>query len=430
MQTTKQNKPFHFKSFILQPILRNYFVKWLLLCCIVGITSGIAAALFLQSLNWATNFRNNHLWLIYLLPFSGLIIGFTYFKLGKNVAAGNNILIATIHEPKQTVPFKMAPLVYLSTIVTHLFGGSAGREGTALQMSGAIADQCSKPFQLTSTDRKILITAAIAAGFGAVFGTPIAGAIFANEVAYIKKINYAAIIPSFATAFIAHEITKLCGVAHTAYPQILINTYSISTIFYGIIAGIAFGLTATVFSKSMHTLTDVFKKKIPYAPIRPMIGGLLIVVGVLAVGNTKYNGLGLETINASFNIALPYYDFALKILFTVATLSSGFKGGEVTPLFFIGATLGNALSLFIPLPTNVLAGVGFVAVFAGATNTPIACTIMAMELMGVHIGGIALITCITAYLTASKTGIYKSQVFMGSKHHRFTVHPFNRFKNL
>ena len=170
---------FYIKYFFRKQPSVPYILKWTAICLLIGVCIGTASAGFLQSLNWATDFRENNLWLIALLPIGGFAIGLLYYYYGKDAEAGNNLIIDTIHEPKQVIPFRMAPLVYLGTIATHFFGGSAGREGTAIQMAGSIADQFSKPFKLSKSDRKILIIAAVGGGFGSVFGTPLAGAIFA-----------------------------------------------------------------------------------------------------------------------------------------------------------------------------------------------------------------------------------------------------------
>jgi H+/Cl- antiporter ClcA len=386
-----------------------YLLKWVMICLMIGILVGTAAAGFLISLDWATNFRENNNYLILFLPLAGFVVGWAYHTWGKEIEGGNNVLLSNIHQPDKIVPFKMAMFIYLGTIITHLFGGSAGREGTALQMAGAICDQLTKPLQLNTADRKTLLLAAIAAGFGAVFGTPLAGAVFALEVAVIGLISYRAIFPVFMAAIFADLVTHLWQAKHTVYKIAFIPPISFLHIFYAIFAGVIFGLCAIIFTKAMHFCSHLFKKHINYAPLRPFAGGLLVLLLVWFLDTQQYLGLGIAMISTSFEMPLTFDVFALKMLFTVITLSAGFKGGEVTPLFFIGATLGSALAMFIPLPFGLLAGMGFVAVFAGATNTPLACMLMGIELFGASCGVYVAIACIVSYLIAGHNSIYNKQ---------------------
>ena len=402
--------------------LKNTFLltaKWILICVLIGVFSGSASALFLVSLDWVTQFREHNNWIIWLLPIGGLAIGLLYHYYGKDVVKGNNLLLEEYEIPRKTIPLKMAPMVLIGTLITHLFGGSAGREGTAVQMSGAIADQFTGLFNLNNSDRKTLIILGISAGFASVFGTPLAGALFALEVLYFSKINFKSIVFSFLAAYVAYFTVDFWHVKHTLYTIPVLPAMTIINFGWIIIVGVLFGLTAMLFSRTTHFWGRLFSKTIPYAPLRPFVGGLILAVVIYFIGTTKYIGLGIPTIVESFSATNKWYDFLLKILFTGFTLGAGFKGGEVTPLFFIGATLGSALSLLVPLPIALLAGMGFVAVFSGATHTPIACTIMGMELFGMESGMFIAIACIVAYFSSGSVGIYNSQIVKGAKHHLY-----------
>ena len=408
----------------------QFVVKWLLLCTLIGILAGAASALLLVSLNWATVWRESHLWIIALLPLGGLAIGLTYHYLGESVVKGNNQLLEEFHSPRKVIPFRMAPLVLFGTIATHFFGGSAGREGTAVQMGGAIADRFTKLLNLNESDRKILLITGVSAGFASVFGTPLAGAVFAMEVFVTGRMRYESLVPSLLAAVVANYACHFLGVSHSVYNIALVPDFDLIGLLWAILAGILFGIAAMIFSKATHFWGDLFRQKVSYPPLRPVIGGCIIAGGVWLMSSTRYIGLGLPVISAAFDAPLLPYDFLMKILFTSFTLGAGFKGGEVTPLFFIGATLGNALAGFIPLPIALLAGMGFVAVFSGATNTPVACTLMGIELFGAESAVFIAIACFVAYLFSGHTGIYSAQVIGSPKHMLFTRYKGKSFSQL
>ena len=391
-------------------------LKWGVLSIIVGVLTGSVSALFLVSLNWVTDYRELHSWVIWLLPLCGLGIGFCYHYYGKDIVKGNNLIIEEFLNPQKKIHIKMTPMIFIATIATHLFGGSAGREGTAVQMGGSIADQFTNIFKLNNQERKILLIIGISAGFASIFGTPYAGAVFALEVLLVGRFGFQAILPSVLTALIADYTCTWWNVMHTKYEIPSIPNFQFNFIWWAIIVGIVCGLTALLFSKSVYFFENQFKEKINSPVLRPVIGGAIIALAVYLMHTTKYIGLGIPTIQESFISELPPYDFLLKIAFTAYTLVAGFKGGEATPLFFIGATLGNALSFFIPLPIALLAGMGFVAVFAGSTNTPIACTIMGIELFGLDCGIFVGIACLVAYFFSGPKGIYTSQPQTGIKY--------------
>ena len=397
------------------PLSIKLILKWTAICLIVGISSGSASALFLVSLNWATNFRENHSWIIWILPLGGFLIGLLYHYYGKSVAKGNNLILEEYENPQNTIPLKMAPLVLIGTLITHLFGGSAGREGTAVQMSSAIADQFTSLFKLNPSERKTILILGISAGFASIFGTPLAAAFFALELLFFSRINLRSGITSFLTAYIAYFVVEFWQVKHTQYTIPILPEFSCSVFLWLIFSGILFGLAAMLFSRTTKLWARLFAKFVSYPPLRPFLGGAILALIFFFMGPNKFIGLGIPTIVEAFHNANTNYDFLLKILFTGFTLGAGFKGGEVTPLFFVGATLGSALSLYIPLPIALLAGLGFVAVFSGATHTPIACTFMGMELFGFESGIYIAIACFVAYLTSGSVGIYSSQILKGPK---------------
>jgi H+/Cl- antiporter ClcA len=393
----------------------------------IAIVAGSMVALFLWLLTASIHFRFKHPWLLYLLPVAGVVIHFIYKLLGGSSEKGNNLIIDEIHQPGGGVPKRMGPIVLITTIITHLFGGSAGREGTAVQIGGSIAQAFGGWFNLNEADTRMVLTAGIAAGFGAVFGTPLTGAVFAIEVLTIGRIQYTAFIPCLIASIIGDATVAAWGIHHTAYHIAVFapipHWYSTYTnpdfllLLKIITASAAFGLASYLFAYMVHGIKSFFIKRVAMQWLIPVIGGLIIIGLTALLGKPDYLSLGVDpehagavTIPSAFNAGgADSWSWLWKTFYTTVTLATGFKGGEVTPLFYIGATLGNTLSVLMDAPVGLFAALGFIAVFAGATNTPLACTFMGIELFGGQYALFFAVACFTAYFFSGHSGIYGSQ---------------------
>lgn len=393
-------------------------IKWFLTLAALAVLTGSASALFLYCLDAATHIRFEQSWLIYLLPIFGLATGFYYRRHGRTVKSANHLILSSAHKPEAPrVPFRLAPSIFIATIGTHLFGGSAGREGTAIQMGAGIAAGLSKRFTTTREGSNLLILCGIAAGFGAVFGTPCAGAVFALE--FIRhKILSRKILPCLITAIAAHHVCLAWGTHHTPYPSIAFsNSFStwFSIIWKLFLFAVILALIARLFIWLTHFTTAKFQEWFPHDAIRASAGGVIVIALFLIVGNSDYLGLGVLAENRnsltiprffSSSVHAPSDAWLWKIAFTVITLAAGFKGGEVTPLLFVGASLGNSLAWFLGAPADLFAGIGMVAIFAAATNTPYACIIMGIELLGWKIFAPLALCTMIAWKLSSKKSIY------------------------
>jgi len=372
--------------------------------------AGLASGAFLRALDWATEERFDHPWFLYLLPIGGLVVGLVYHYGGGRSSEGNNLILDEIHEPTAWVPRQLAPMVFAGTVVTQLFGGSAGREGAAIQMAGSLSDVMSRRLHIDEDDRRILLVAAMAGGFGAVFGVPLAGAVFGLEVQRHVRRHLVAALPCLVAAVVGDSVVRLLGVDHALTPTLSSVPYSLSVMAKVALVGVAFGLTATVFTLSTHGIKRLMARTIAWAPARPLLGGFAVIALSLAFGTRIYNGLSEGLIELSlFGGDVPTWGFAAKVLLTAVTLGTGFVGGEVTPLFVIGATLGSTLGVALGLPLPLVAALGFVAVFGGASHTPLACTVMGVELFGVAALPHLALACFVAHLLAADRGIYGSK---------------------
>ena len=400
----------------------THLLRWTVLAVPVAIGVGSAVALFLWLLELALEVQAEVAWLLFLLPIAGIVIAASYHWFGRDSEGGNNLIIEELHTPTRRIPLRMAPLVLLGTVGTHLFGGSAGREGTAVQMGGGIAGGFNRIYRLEGADYRVLVLTGIGAGFGAVFGTPIAGAVFAMEVRSLCRVDYEAIVPVLVAAMIADATAVAWGAHHVHYSISALPAAAWGLPFdpellgKAVFLGIAAGLASRLFSELTRILHRLFRTAISHPVFRPTLGGLIVIVLALVFGR-DYLALGVESPNPDYVTIVSSFEeggadpfsWLAKIIFTSVTLASGFKGGEVTPLFYIGATLGNAMGTLLRAPIDLFAGLGFVAVFAGAANTPIACIFMGIELFGGHVTPYLAVTCVVSYIVSGHTGIYLSQ---------------------
>jgi H+/Cl- antiporter ClcA len=395
----------------LHVVLVVHLLRWVLLGGASGILAGFASYAFLRSVSWATDTRLDHGWLLYLLPLAGLVVGLAYHYVGGRSALGANLILDEIHEPQAWVPRRMAPLVFAGSVVTHVFGGSAGREGTAVQMSGSLSDLLARALRLSPADRRLLLVAAIAGGFGSVFGVALAGCLFALEVQAVGRVRYDAIVPAMTASLVGDRVVQALGYHHERMPILAGPDLSIPLVAKVLVVGLACGLVALAFAELTHAVHRAFAAYISWPPLRPVVGGVIVLLMTAVVGNRDYLGLSVPLITKSLagGVGVAGIAFALKLVFTSVTLGSGFPGGEVTPLFVIGAALGASLAHPLGLPVTLSAAVGFVAVFAGATNTPLACTILGVEMFGAGPIVLLAVACIASYVISGESGIYTSQ---------------------
>jgi H+/Cl- antiporter ClcA len=384
--------------------------QWLSLGAVVGVLCGAASALFLLLLERATDYRSGHELIVFAVPIAGLLVGLVYERLGRTIAGGNDLIIDTIHDDGPRLPLRMAPMVLIGTLLTHLFGGSAGREGTAVQMGASLADALLHRLRLRGPLRRQVLAAGVAGGFGSVFGTPIAGALFGMEFVVLGRIEYDALLPALTAALVGDMTARALGIQHSLYPSPAALPLSPLLLGKWLVFALALSLATRAFVELTHFLKTHAAARVPRLPLRMFLGGLLVIALWKLVGTSDYLGLGVPHILRAFHDpALPPYSFALKILFTAVTLGAGFLGGEVTPLFFVGASLGNVLARLLDLPLELGAGVGLAAVFAAAARTPLALSVMAVELLGGALFPHAAIVCVLCYLLIGERGIYRAQ---------------------
>lgn len=398
------------------PALNNVvlLLRWLITAACVGAIVGAVGTFFYHSMALVTGIRMNHPGLIYLLPFAGLLLIFLYKISGQYNNTGTNLILSAIQADTH-ISVKVAPLILISTLITHLFGGSAGREGAALQIGGSLGDFFAHIFHFDEKDKKITIMCAMSACFSAVFGTPMAAAVFSMEVISVGIMHYSALVPCVIAALTASMIARYFG----ALPE----TFTISEIpdltplatGQMILAAVAFAFISVIFCLFLHLAERYYKKYIANPYLRIFAGGIIVLFLTLVLHTRDYNGAGMDMIARCFTGTVPPYAFLLKIIFTAATLGAGYKGGEIVPSFFTGAALGCFIGPLIGLPASLCAGCGMIGVFCGVTNSPISSLLIAFELFGFEGMPYYLITIAVCYMMSGYYGLYSSQKIIYSK---------------
>ena len=394
------------------------FIRILIYVAIVGLGAGALGTLFTFSVNYVIQLRVNYPWLIYFLPIGGIVIVLLY-KLAKYKDAGTDLVINSIHSEPH-LPVRIGPLIFISSVITHLFGGSAGREGAALQIGGSVGSFVSKTLRLKEEDKKTLIMAGMSGCFSALFGTPLTAAILPLEVVHVGYMQYAALLPCVIASLVGHCVAIAMNLVEPMHHIGTVPNLDAITTIAVIGLSLLAGLVSRLFVFSLHKTHHIFAK-IENAYVRAIVGAAIIIVLTLLVGNQDYNGVGSQMIECSLSGDVPIYAFLLKILFTAITLSAGYKGGEIIPSLIIGATLGSAFGTIFGLPAGLWAEVGMVAVFCGVTNCPITSLLIGFELFNFQASSFLLIAVAISYIVSGYSGLYKAQMIIFSKTSRTRI---------
>ncbi len=391
-----------------------YFLRWIVIAFISGTLGGAIGSVFHHYIDEVTVLRGEYGWLLYLLPFAGLFIVFIYSNAGLKKDPGTNwVFIST--QTEDTVPLRMLPLIFVSTILTHLTGGSAGREGAALQVGGSLGSIIGKLFRFKWEDINITILCGMSAVFSAMFGTPIAAAVFSIEVVVVGSVQYAALVPCILSAVVAKYVAGLMGSTATIYTVALQPHISPDVMLKVIILGVLCGILSIIFCVLMHQTAHVLAKWLPNPYIRVFVGGCVIVFLTLLIGSRDYNGAGTHMIEQSFTEPVVWYAFALKMIFTAITIGSGFKGGEIVPTLFIGATFGCVVGPLMGLPTGMAAAVSMIALFCGVVNAPLASIILGIEMFGTGDIAYFAVACAVSFVCSRYYSLYSSQTIVQDK---------------
>ena len=388
--------------------------KWLVLAALVGCVVGPLGGAFGLALNWANATRGAHPWLLYLLPVAGLVIVFLYHRFDPDGGGSTNQIFVSVREHKP-LTLRTAPLIFVSTVATHLFGGSSGREGAALLLGGSVSGQLGRALRLENRDCRLMTMCGMAGAFSAIFGTPLAATIFTLEVVDVGSMQYAALLPCLVSALLGVFISGKMGLAPEAFVLQAEAAPTPDNLVRVIILGALLAALSIFFCELLHVTPKLYRNFFPNIYLRVAAGGVLIIALTKLLGTTDYNGAGAAVIEAAIDGEAVPYAFLLKMLFTALTLGAGFKGGEIVPIFFTGATFGCVAAPLLGLPPQLGAALGMVALFCGCTNSPLASICLAIEVFGGQCVSLFALACAVSYMLSSYFSLYREQHFLHSK---------------
>ena len=399
-----------------QGVHLRVFIKWVAAACLMGLLLGGVGAAFYYGIQTATRLRLEHPWLLYALPLAGLCIAGLYHLAGVRDRGTNFVLIAV--KENEPMALRTAPLILLSTVLTHLCGGSSGREGASLQIGASVASWTGRRLGLEASDAKILVVCGMSAAFSALFGTPVTAAVFAMEVAHVGVMHYSAMVPCMLSSLVASGLAGRLGVIPEFYhlgdiPPLAALSPLVVVQVLGL--GLLCAFLSILFCKLMHAAPGIYQTYLPNPFLRVAVGGLLVIALTLVAGTRDYNGAGSAVIHAAIGGQARPEAFLLKMLFTTVTLGAGFKGGEIVPVFFTGATFGCVAGPLLGLDPSLSAAIGMIAVFCGVTNCPLSSILLAAELFGGRGFPLFALACAVSYMLSGYIGLYTEQDIVYSK---------------
>lgn len=403
--------------FYIGRIMRNLavFIRWGIFSAFVGLFVGAFSTLFAFCLRQVMSFRTENPWLILCLPLAGVVIVFLYGVFRYKNDKGTNMVLSSIHAEAE-VPFRMAPLIFISTIITHLFGGSAGREGAALQLGGSIGQQLGKLFRFDEKDQRIVVMCGMSAAFSAIFGTPIAASIFSMEVVSVGVMYYAALVPCVFSSLVASKFANHMGIGPNVFKIRQMPLFEVVPSLKVIGLALCCAALSVVFCMALHSLGDFYRNKLKNPYIRIIVSSLVIILLTIILQTDDYMGAGVPVIQRAIQGNVEPLAFVWKIVFTALTLEAGFKGGEIVPSFFVGATFGCLFGHIVGISPSLCAAVGMMSVFCGVTNCPITSMLIAFELFGYHGVPFFLLGISVSYLMSGYYGLYHDQTIVYSKY--------------